>query len=64
MNPVRVETPISPEAIAGLHVGDFLEISGVIYAGRDAVLPKIVAMSDAELAAMRKTLFDNPLPLN
>ena len=52
MKPVRVETPIPPEAIAGLHVGDFLEISGVIFAGRDAVLPKIVAMSDAELAAM------------
>ncbi|MBI4839783.1 MAG: fumarate hydratase C-terminal domain-containing protein [candidate division NC10 bacterium] len=50
MKPVRVETPIPPEAMAGLHVGDFLEISGVIYAGRDAVLPKIVAMSDAELA--------------
>ena len=51
MKPVPVQTPISPEVIAGLHVGDFLEISGVIYAGRDAVLPKIVAMSDAELAA-------------
>lgn len=51
MRPVRLETPIPPEAMAGLHVGDFLEISGVIYAGRDAVLPKIVAMSDAELAA-------------
>ncbi|MBI2002687.1 MAG: fumarate hydratase C-terminal domain-containing protein [candidate division NC10 bacterium] len=51
MRPVCLETPIPPEAMAGLHVGDFLEISGVIYAGRDAVLPKIVAMSDAELAA-------------
>lgn len=52
MKPVPVQTPIRPEVIAGLHVGDFLEISGVIYTGRDAVLPKIVALSEAELAAM------------
>lgn len=52
MKPVPVQTPIRPEVIAGLNVGDFLEISGVIYTGRDAVLPKIVALSDAELAAM------------
>lgn len=52
MKPVSVQTPISPEVIAGLNVGDFLEISGVIYTGRDAVLPKIVALSEAELAAM------------
>jgi len=52
MNVVPVKTPIPAEVIAGLHVGDFLEISGVIYAGRDAVLPKIVALSEAELVAM------------
>lgn len=52
MKPVPVQTPIRPEVIAGLNVGDFLEISGVIYTGRDAVLPKIVALSEAELAAM------------
>lgn len=51
MKPVPVQTPIRPEVVAGLHVGDFLEISGVIYAGRDAVLPKILGLSDAELAA-------------
>ncbi len=51
MRSARVETPISPEAIAELHVGDFLEISGVMYAGRDAVLPKILAMSGADLEA-------------
>jgi fumarate hydratase subunit beta len=50
MKPVPVLTPIHPEVIAGLHVGDFLEISGLIYAGRDAVLPKILGLSDAELA--------------
>ena len=51
MKPIAIQTPIPAEVVAGLHVGDFLEISGVLYAGRDAVLPKIVAMSDAELAS-------------
>lgn len=48
-----VQIPILPEVVAGLRVGDFLEISGEMYAGRDAVLPKIVAMSDEGLAAKR-----------
>jgi fumarate hydratase subunit beta len=52
MKTIPVQTPIRPEVIAGLRVGDFLEISGVIYTGRDAVLPKIVALSEAELVAM------------
>jgi fumarate hydratase subunit beta len=52
MKAISVHTPIEPEVVARLHVGDFLEISGVIYTGRDAVLPKIVALSEAELAAM------------
>lgn len=37
-----LETPISEETIANLHVGDVVSISGWIYTGRDAVLPKIV----------------------
>ncbi len=52
MKVISVQTPIRPEVVAGLHVGDFLEISGMIYTGRDAVLPKIVAMSEADLSAM------------
>jgi fumarate hydratase subunit beta len=51
MRPIPVQIPILPEVVAGLRVGDFLEISGEMYAGRDAVLPKIVAMSEEELAA-------------
>ncbi|MBR5653151.1 MAG: fumarate hydratase C-terminal domain-containing protein [Prevotella sp.] len=35
-------TPLSEEAIAQLEVGDVITITGYIYTGRDAVLPKIV----------------------
>ncbi len=41
---MQLTTPISDEAIAALHVGDTIEISGWILCGRDAVLPKVVAM--------------------
>lgn len=41
---VEVKTPISEDAIANLHVGDAIEISGYILCGRDAVLPRIVEM--------------------
>lgn len=37
-------TPISEEQINLLRVGDMIEISGHIICGRDAVLPKIVAL--------------------
>ncbi|MBO4530146.1 MAG: fumarate hydratase C-terminal domain-containing protein [Paludibacteraceae bacterium] len=37
-----LKTPISEEDIANLEVGDVVSISGYIYTGRDAVLPKIV----------------------
>lgn len=39
---IRLTTPISEEAISKLQVGDVVTISGYIYTGRDAVLPKIV----------------------
>ena len=39
---IYLTTPISEEAIAQLNVGDVVSISGYIYCGRDAVLPKIV----------------------
>lgn len=39
---VKLTTPLQPEDIARLQVGDQVEITGPIYAGRDAVLPKIV----------------------
>ena len=39
---VELQTPISDEEIKKLKVGDMVYISGYIYCGRDAVLPKIV----------------------
>ena len=41
---MELTTPIPEDAIAALHVGDTIEISGWILCGRDAVLPKVVAM--------------------
>lgn len=38
----KIETPISAEAAAKLSVGDRILLSGRIYCGRDAVLPKVV----------------------
>lgn len=37
-------TPLTENDIAELHVGDRITLSGTIFAGRDAVLPKIVKM--------------------
>lgn len=39
-----VITPISDNVISRLFVGDVITISGYIYTGRDAVLPKIVSL--------------------
>ena len=41
---MELTTPIPEDAIAALQVGDTIEISGWILCGRDAVLPKVVAM--------------------
>ena len=38
---IELTTPFSEEAIAALKVGDVVCISGYIYCGRDAVLPRI-----------------------
>ena len=37
----KLTTPFSEEAIAQLQVGDVVDISGYIFCGRDAVLPRI-----------------------
>lgn len=37
-------TPITDEAVNKLSVGDTVSLSGYIYTGRDAVLPKVVAL--------------------
>jgi len=39
---IYLKTPFKEEDIAKLRVGDVVSISGYIYTGRDAVLPKIV----------------------
>lgn len=44
----KIETPVRDACIAELKIGDTLEISGVMYAGRDAVLPKLVRLSREE----------------
>ena len=40
----HIQTPIEEDIICGLKVGDMIFISGYIYTGRDAVLPKIVSL--------------------
>lgn len=48
---IRISTPISREAADSLNVGDKVLISGRIYCGRDAVLPKIQkAISDGTVS--------------
>ena len=47
MQVIELTTPFSEEDIAKLKVGDVVSISGYIYCGRDAVLPKIVAHAES-----------------
>mgnify|MGYP003295948801 FL=1 len=50
---IELTTPFSEEAISQLKVGDVVSISGYIYTGRDAVLPKIIKAADeGKLAEM------------
>lgn len=41
---MEITTPVTDEIIAKLQVGDRVYISGYILCGRDAVLPKVVAL--------------------
>lgn len=41
---IELHTPITDADIAALIIGDRVEISGYIYTGRDAALPRLVAM--------------------
>ena len=43
---IELTTPISEETISALKVGDVVSISGYIYTGRDAVLPKIIKVGE------------------
>ena len=40
----NITAPFTDEVLASLNVGDIVNVSGTIFAGRDAVLPKIVNM--------------------
>lgn len=42
MERIEISTPCSEELITALKIGDVVSISGYIYTGRDAVLPRIV----------------------
>ena len=44
-------TPVSKEDIAQLKVGDMVYLSGKIFCGRDAVLPKVVALAESGTTA-------------
>ena len=46
MKSVEITTPLSDDIINSLNVGDAVEISGYILCGRDAVLPKVLALID------------------
>lgn len=43
---IELTTPFSEEAISQLNVGDVVSISGYIFTGRDAVLPKIIKAAE------------------
>ena len=40
----NITAPFTDEVLSSLHVGDIVNVSGKIFAGRDAVLPKVVKM--------------------
>ena len=42
----NITAPFTDEVLSSLHVGDIVNVSGKIFAGRDAVLPKIVEDHD------------------
>ena len=44
---IKLTTPIEDNEIEKLHVGDMILISGYIYCGRDAVLPKVCALIES-----------------
>lgn len=55
---ININTPITDKTIKKLRVGDIIEISGIIFTGRDAVLPKLVSLIKSG------TLNTNQIPLN
>lgn len=53
---IELKTPITEEIINGLSVGDFVEISGTVLCGRDAVLPKLEKLVTADSKETLKLL--------
>ena len=51
---ISLTVPIAESVIQGLKVGDIVTISGQIYAGRDAVLPKIIKLAEQGLWEERR----------
>ena len=43
---IELTTPLSEEAISQSNVGDVVSLTGYIYTGRDAVLPRIIKLAD------------------
>lgn len=43
---INLTTPLSEEAIIQLNVGDVVSLTGYIYTGRDAVLPRIIKLAE------------------
>ena len=43
---IELQTPFSEDVIAKLEVGDVVSITGYIYTGRDAVLPRIIKLAE------------------
>ena len=53
----EITAPFTDDVLKSLKIGDIVNLSGVIFAGRDAVLPKIVKMIED------RTLEDNGINL-
>jgi fumarate hydratase subunit beta len=41
---IRLKTPLTDADVDRMRVGDQIELEGIIYCGRDAVLPKLVSL--------------------
>lgn len=44
----KIVTPITDEMVVNVEVGDMISLSGYIYTGRDAVLPKIASLIQSD----------------
>ncbi len=45
---IRIKTPLTDEDIGKLKINDKVLLSGTIYTGRDAILPKLVNLLENE----------------